>query len=170
MGNWTPPDKDPEFLHVRITCDRCKFHELIPGDERADWKCPRCKNQTNLFDSSTTTETPDVGTADDPSESTRKNLREKTIEQRMIEFHEENPHVYARLVELAREWKARGHKRCGMKMLFEIVRWQRGLQTTDLNAPEWKLSNDYHSRYSRLVMKDEPDLVGFFSIRCLRSA
>ena len=82
------------------------------------------------------------------------------------EFHVNNPAVYDELVKLSRQARRRGRARIGIKMLFEVVRWQRILSTTD---PDWKLNNNYHSRYARLIMEQEPDLADMFELRELRS-
>jgi hypothetical protein len=37
------------------------------------------------------------------------------IETRFVDFHHDNPHVYRALVEMARQWRARGHDKCSMK-------------------------------------------------------
>lgn len=81
-------------------------------------------------------------------------------------FHRDNPHVYAMLVKLAREWKTAGHSHCGVKALWERMRWELGLHTTE-EAP--RLNNVYTSRYARLIEQNEPDLLGLFEMRALRS-
>jgi hypothetical protein len=87
------------------------------------------------------------------------------IETRFVDFHHDNPHVYRALVEMARQWRARGHDKCSMKMLFEVLRWQAGI-TTDTADP-FILNNDFTSRYARLIAANEPDLAGLFSFRQL---
>jgi len=46
-----------------------------------------------------------------------------------------------------------------------VLRWERAMKTTD--QTEWKLNNNYTSRYARLIMEQEPDLEGFFVTRGL---
>jgi len=82
-------------------------------------------------------------------------------------FHADNPMVYAHLIRLAREGKARGRTKLGIKMLWEVVRWTVYLETSDL---EFKLNNDYTSRYARLIMIQERDLAGVFEVRSLRAS
>lgn len=84
------------------------------------------------------------------------------ITARFWRFHEENPHVYAHLVRLARRAHRRGAHRIGMKQLFEVLRWQTMLSTTD---PDFKLNNDYTAPYARLIMHRESDLAGMFETR-----
>jgi hypothetical protein len=85
------------------------------------------------------------------------------LERRFVEFHGKNPEVYVQLVRLARILKARGHKRIGIAMLFEQLRWQYALKTTDLSG--FKLNNNYRAYYARLIMEKNLDLVGFFETR-----
>lgn len=83
-------------------------------------------------------------------------------------FHNANPEVYYRLVTMARDLKARGRSRIGIKMLFEVLRWEHAMQTTD-HASEFKLNNNYAPRYARLIMYRNPELAGIFNTRELRS-
>jgi len=92
-----------------------------------------------------------------------------TIQARFEQFHRLNPDVYAKLVELARTYQRAGYPRVGIGHLTEILRWQRRMDTYD-PASEFKLSNDYRSRYARHIMANEPDLDGFITTRELRSA
>ena len=62
-----------------------------------------------------------------------------TTEQRFWEFHEANPHVYLELVRLARRAKDHGKKRIGVKMIWEVMRWNLTIETH--GDPEFKLNN-----------------------------
>ena len=88
-----------------------------------------------------------------------------TIQRRFEKFHAENPEVYRMLVNLARKVKAAGREKYGIKSLFEQIRWHYTFNPKPEGVEEFKLSNDYTSRYSRLIMEREPDLVGFFNLR-----
>ena len=87
------------------------------------------------------------------------------LDQAFFEFHHTNPDVYDALVRLARQWKSSGHSRCSVNMLFEVLRYDRGLKT--LSADGLKLNNSYRSRYARIIQANEADLAGFFETRCL---
>lgn len=91
---------------------------------------------------------------------------EKTSEAAFRRFHQENPQVYLALVRLARQALARGHHTLGIGQLFEVLRWELMLGTTD---PHFKLNNNHRSRYARLIMAREPDLKDVFDTRELRS-
>lgn len=91
---------------------------------------------------------------------------ETRLDREFSEFHESNPDVYAELVRLAREAVARGRRRIGIKMLWEVLRWHFWLQTS---SEDFRLNNNFPSRYARLVMAREPDLRGVFETRALKS-
>jgi hypothetical protein len=86
-----------------------------------------------------------------------------TLEQQFAEFHQANPHVYSALRHLALD-AARHGRRLGIGMLFEVLRWQYAMTTTD-EASEFKLNNNYRAFYARLLMEREPDLDGYFETR-----
>ena len=79
-------------------------------------------------------------------------------------FHDANPHVWRRLVEIAHGLRARGHRQYGMKALFEVLRYERALTTNDPTSI-FKLNNDYAAVYAREIMRVETSLAGFFTIR-----
>ena len=94
--------------------------------------------------------------------------QQDTIQHRFEKFHEANPHIYARLVEAARRLKAAGKTKIGIGHLVEdCIRWAEERTNT---GETWKISNDYRSRYARLIMRQEPDLNGIFEIRQLEAA
>jgi hypothetical protein len=88
------------------------------------------------------------------------------IQTAFEKFHRDNPDILDRLAGLALELLERGHKRCGIKMLYEVLRWQTMIKTTDEEAI-YKLCNNYHSRYARRIMVEWPELRGFFALRRL---
>lgn len=91
-----------------------------------------------------------------------------SIQESFSEFHEANPWVYRDLVKLARDLKNRGRKKIGIGMLFEVLRWNWQMTTADPNS-DFKLNNNYRSRYSRMIMTQERDLEGIFDVRELQT-
>lgn len=73
-----------------------------------------------------------------------------------------NPDVYGSCVAIARDLKSRGLIRFGMRAIFERLRWMYALQT---KGEDFNLNNTYTAPMARLIMRREPDLVGFFEIR-----
>ena len=91
-----------------------------------------------------------------------------TYEQRFLAFHRANPHVYAELVQLCREARARGNEKLGIRLVSEVARWNLTIMTNDPTS-DFKLNDHYHSRYARLIMEQEKDLVGIFELRRLKT-
>lgn len=87
-----------------------------------------------------------------------------------VEYHTNHPEVYWQLRDLALQWARAGHSKIGMKMLFEVVRWNAGLRPDRDEKEEFVLNNNYTSHYARLIMEHEPELTDIFEIRTLRSA
>jgi hypothetical protein len=88
------------------------------------------------------------------------------VTERFNRFHQSNPHVYTKLVELARTVKAAGKGKYSIWALYQRLRWHIDFETNS-NEP-FKLSNDFTSRYSRLIMQQEADLRDFFRTRPLK--
>jgi len=91
-----------------------------------------------------------------------------SIDDRFALFHAANPWVYGHLVKLARDLHARGHRRIGIAMLFEVLRWSY-LMSTDDPTSDFKLNNDYRSRYARKIMAEHADLADIFETRELKA-
>ena len=85
------------------------------------------------------------------------------MEQQFEPSTQANPHVYSALRHLALD-AARHGRRLGIAMLFEVLRWQYAMTTTD-EASEFKLNNNYRAFYARLLMEREPDLQDYFETR-----
>jgi hypothetical protein len=95
-------------------------------------------------------------------------LTDQSIQTRFEAFHANHPEVYRAIVKLAFDLKTRGFRRYGLKSLFERVRWHFQIDL-DLGE-EWKLNNNYTSRYARKLMAEFPELEGFFEVRELKAA
>lgn len=91
-----------------------------------------------------------------------------TIHEKWEEFNKANPHVAVELHRLARQAKAAGRKKVGMKMLFEVLRWNYMLRTNDPTS-DFKLNNNYTSEYARYLMEQDPAMQGLFEIRELKA-
>ena len=63
-------------------------------------------------------------------------------------------------------WHAKGHRHAAIGMLFEVLRWEHGRAT---EGDQFKLNNNYRSRYARLIMTNHPELNGMFHTRTLTS-
>lgn len=89
-----------------------------------------------------------------------------TFEQRQAafeKFHRENPVLYGELVRLAREAKAAGAEKLGIRQLWERLRWWLRFEVK--RDGDYRLNDHLTAHYSRLIMQREPDLAGFFETR-----
>jgi len=86
----------------------------------------------------------------------------KNIEEDFRAFHKANPHIYRILRKMALEYKRAGNEHCGIKMLWEALRYNSGIRT---RGDAYKLNNNYTAHYARLLMDQERELRGFFETR-----
>ena len=89
----------------------------------------------------------------------------KTIWERFWEYDARHPEVYILIVKYARELKARGHILYSMDAILHRIRWHYQAEKDVIE--EFKMINDFTSRYARVVMEREPDLEGFFKLHKL---
>lgn len=92
---------------------------------------------------------------------------QKSIQDRWEEYKRQNPELFERFVEEALALKRSGVKRCGAKLIFEHMRYER-LRLTKENG--YALNNDFTSRAAIDAVKAYPELEGFFEHRELRAA
>ncbi len=79
------------------------------------------------------------------------------------EHRSKYPAVYRRLVVMAREAKAQGWKRIGVRLLWERLRWEYGPNARDRYGFSM---NDWLTRfYARDLMAENEDLRGLFETR-----
>ena len=104
-----------------------------------------------------------------PTTQPRRAMPGMSLVDQFRAFHAANPHVYDALRNLALRLRNNGHRRIGMKMLFETLRYQYMINTSDPNS-DFKLNNNYTAYYARLLMDNEPVLAGAFETRERRAA
>lgn len=109
-------------------------------------------------------------------EFSEREIRNDRIQRRFEEYHRQNPNVYELIVAYARRAKRGGKKEWGIAAIIEIIRWEHffkaqeeGIKTEGGAEEKFKISNDYRSRYARLIMEQEADLSGFFKTKELRA-
>lgn len=90
-----------------------------------------------------------------------------TMESRFERFHAMNPHVFAALKELALSLRHSGRQQYGIAALFEVLRFRGALRT---QGDGFKLNNNYRALYARKLMREVPELAGFFETRHRPSA
>lgn len=89
----------------------------------------------------------------------------RSSRDRFEKFHAKNPEVYRSLVQYARIARNAGHRRIGIRLVWERMRWDRLMTVEDPEQSQVKLNDHYPPYYARLIMQREPDLAGIFEIR-----
>lgn len=87
---------------------------------------------------------------------------DRNVALKFEDFHRKNPLVYDTLVAMTRKWKASGHEKVGLRMLFEIIRWEIGLTTATV---DFQINNNYAPFYARKIAREHPDLASMFYFR-----
>lgn len=91
----------------------------------------------------------------------------RSIQQAFEEFDQAHPEVYEYLVRLAFEAYRRGFRHYGIGALWERMRWHFQIEK-DMDS-DFKLNNNFRSRYARKIIAQYPDLEDFFELRALRA-
>lgn len=87
-----------------------------------------------------------------------------TPRERFEAFHQRNPRVLTELERMTALMVRRGRKRIGIKMLFEVLRWNYYLTTDDPDS-EYRLNNNYTAYYARLIIARHPEWGDVFVLR-----
>jgi hypothetical protein len=89
-----------------------------------------------------------------------------TIQAQFEAFHQLNPWVLRALESLTADYLKRGARRVGIGMLFEVLRWR---YVTATEGDEFRLNNNFRSRYVRLLIERHPEWAPAFEVRALRT-
>ncbi len=89
-----------------------------------------------------------------------------TIQAQFETFHRLNPWVLRALESLTADYLERGATRVGIGMLFEVLRWRYATAT---EGDEFRLNNNFRSRYVRLLIERHPQWAPAFEVRTLRT-
>lgn len=88
------------------------------------------------------------------------------LDKRFWAFHKENPQVFEKLEELTLQAYSHGRKKIGIKMIFEVLRWNSMMSTS---GDTYKLNNSYFSRYVRILIDKHPEYRDLFEMRKIKS-
>jgi len=81
-------------------------------------------------------------------------------------YHEENPAIYAKLVEFATAAVNAGATHVGIGMLYERLRWYTKIEA---RQDTFKVNNNYRAFYARKIMAEHPRLAGIFETRASKA-
>ena len=90
-----------------------------------------------------------------------------TIQEHFEQFHERHPEVYVELLRLAQTGVRAGRTKLGIWQLVAVLRWNRSIEGLPDEREDYKINNNYASRYARLLMEQNPELEGIFELRRL---
>lgn len=91
--------------------------------------------------------------------------RGRTFAEMFEKYHEDHPEVYDFFVESLRRWKKHSlvGDKCSMAMLIGHFRFTRPDKISDELG--FKFNDHVGPFYARLIMREEPDLHGVFTVR-----
>jgi hypothetical protein len=92
-----------------------------------------------------------------------------TIQQRFEAFHQANPWIYRVLVQMIQELRDHGVTRFGVRSLWEVLRWKITMGQVHVPDGDFKLNDNFISRYARLLIANNPEYVTMFELRALRA-
>ncbi|WP_328747167.1 hypothetical protein OHT57_16535 [Streptomyces sp. NBC_00285] len=90
----------------------------------------------------------------------------ESIQAQFETFHRLNPWVLRALETLTADYLKRGARRIGIGMLFEVPRWH---YVTATEGDDFRLNNNFRSRYVRLLIERHPEWERAFEVRSLRT-
>jgi len=90
------------------------------------------------------------------------------IDKKFMEYHKRNPQIFNKIVDYAMQLKVVGRLNYGMKAIVERVRWDYAIKA-EVDMNDFKINNNFTSRYARLAETLYPELKGFFEVRSLDS-
>ncbi len=93
--------------------------------------------------------------------------RESRIQAAFEAYHAEHPEVFELFRKFALEAKQSGREAFGAKAIFERIRWH--YMVNNKAGEEFKVNNNFTSRYVRLLEETDPQFIGFFKKRKLTS-
>lgn len=88
------------------------------------------------------------------------------IDVKFDTYDRRNPKVYQLFKRFAYEALMTGHRHFGAKAIMERVRWETIINTT---GDQFKVNNNYTSRYVRKLITEKPEFEGFFRVHKLLS-
>ena len=84
------------------------------------------------------------------------------LEAAAVAFHQEHPHVLEQIAEVCLRVRRAGRAHWSINAAFEVVRYNA---TISKDGRTYKLNNNHRALFARWLMRDVPELAGFFSTR-----
>lgn len=90
---------------------------------------------------------------------------DKKLMEKFKKYHKENPHIYREFKRYALEMKKVRNKSSAW-LIVNRIRWDFDIKS---NSDEvWKISNDYIAVYARMLIYNNPEFEGFFTLKAMK--
>lgn len=99
-------------------------------------------------------------------EPTQRVMHQASIQDAFTEWIGENKELVDAIIRFAKEARAAGHKKYGIKAIVERTRWHFHVERRE--QADWKINNNYTSRLARFLMVAYPELKDLFETRKLK--
>lgn len=83
-------------------------------------------------------------------------------------FHHDNPEVADEMERLADVWVESGNPNISIRLLLEVIRWNRNIKTK--TGDEFKINNNHAPHYAREMIRRRPEWANRIDTRVLRAA
>ena len=110
------------------------------------------ENQAELFDSYKITKVDGIS--------------KMPTDQAFHAFHRANPWVVRELEKIAWEMLRSGRKKIGIQACVEVFRWETRKHTI---SNDFKLNNNFCSRYARMILNRHPEWGQVFELRRIKT-
>ena len=95
-----------------------------------------------------------------------KELNGESIRDGFDRFNKDNPDVFTAFEKEAFKAIHAGAKKISAKLIINVIRWRKFLNTTDDN---FKINDAYQAYYARYFIAKHPQYNGIFEMRKLRN-
>ena len=86
-----------------------------------------------------------------------------------INFHNKNPHVYKKFLEITNQVMEKGRGRYSAGHIFGIMRWHTDISENrahEADSTDYKITSNWSPFYARLFVYHNPQHVLYFNLRC----
>ncbi len=95
-----------------------------------------------------------------------KNSSGKSIDEAFRDFHKANPQIYSWFKKYFFHLERKGKKKISGKLIIERVRWEAFVKTT---GEDFRINNNFTSRYVRLFIREFPQYSNYFELRTIHA-
>lgn len=93
----------------------------------------------------------------------------KSIEESFLQYHKDNPHIYAHFCDYALAWLKTGAKKISSKQIIGRIRWFLDVESKGEEAKSFKCNDAFTAYFSRMFVEQFPEYSERFEFRNLRA-